>query len=235
MTHFMKHKLTFDCLEDTAKLMNSMPGTTVKIPETKYTLLKAFNLFNTFKHQYHIYCKNCKHHAKYLPNDNNQSTWACVKCDAELKLAHKTYFVYINLQEQLQLILSRHWEKIEAYNAVIQEDDCENIRDTYSGTLISTSLKKKVTQLSLMINTDGLCTKKSSNSSVWPLQIICNFLPPRIRYLKENILCVAFYSDIHKPDMPTFLSLFLLRLNAYNRMDLCMKNNYSELRFHVRC
>lgn len=55
-----------------------------------------------------------------------------------------------------------------------------------------------------MVNTDGVSLKKSSNKSVWPLQIICNFLPPRIRYLNANIISVAFCYSNQKPDMLKF-------------------------------
>lgn len=91
---------------------------------------------------------------------------------------------------------------------MIQSDSYENMKDAYSGTLIKTSVKNENNELSLMMNTDGICLKKSGSNSVWPLQIICNFLPPRIRYLNENIICTSFYCKDHKPEMLTFLEPF---------------------------
>lgn len=209
LSHFIKYKITYECLENTAKLMNSMPGATVQLPTTKYSLLKAFQLFTSLRHRYHIYCGKCKLYDEYLPNDGkNKSTWSCANCDGELKLCDKKYFVAIKLEEQLKQILNKHWEEIEAYKIVVQSDDCKSIKDTYSGMHIRQSLNKKTNILSLMINTDGISLKKSGVKSVWPLQIICNFLPPQIRYRKENILCVAFFCDDHKPDMLKFLEPF---------------------------
>lgn len=204
--HFIRNKLTYQCLESTAKLLNSMPGTTVRLPTTKYLLLKNMMSSNPFKHQYYIYCKNCK---KYLKCSPDESTWMCA-CGEELKLCAKHYYVYIKLEEQLKNILEKQWDKIIAYNNVIQSDESENIRDYYSGTVIRNLWQKN--ELFLMINSDGISIKKSGYDSVWPIQIICNFLPLDIRYLNENILCVAFFCQKFKPEMLEFFEPFALEI-----------------------
>lgn len=210
--HFVKNKLTYQCLENTAKLLNSMPGVTVQLPTTKYSLLKAF--LNSDPCEYHVYCRKCKEYIKCLPRGQKTEKWACEtlrnnrECGQSLICRDKQYFVYIKLKEQLKKILENHWDEIVTFSNTIQSDESENIRDTYSGKLIQNSLRKNFNLLSLMINSDGICLKKSGTSSVWPLQVICNFLPPEIRFRNENILCVAFFYQQMKPDMLDFCKPF---------------------------
>lgn len=191
-------------MEDTAKLMNSMPGATVQLPTTQYLLLQAFSRSSSLTYTKHIYCNTCQIYVKCLP-DESAST---CECGQQLTTSAKNYFVYVNLKSQLIQILEKYWDKIVHHNNTIQSDGCENVRDTYSGTFTQNVLQKNIGLLSLMVNTDGISLKKSGSSSVWPLQIICNFLPPDIRYRNENILCVAFYCNKDKPDMLKFCEPF---------------------------
>lgn len=213
-THFVENKLTYQCLEDTAKLMNSMPGAIIQIPTTKYLLLKAFMPSNSSAYKYYIHCEKCKTYVKCLPDNTKTDKWKCenlrnnIMCGQKLMRCAKNYFVYMNLEPQLRQILEKHWDAIVDYNNQIQSDMCENLCDAYSGTFVQNSLQKKVNVLSLMINSDGISLKKSGSSSVWPLQVICNFLPPKIRYRLENILCVSFYYQKQKPDMLDFCEPF---------------------------
>lgn len=105
-------------MEDTAKLMNSMPGATVKIPTTKYLLLRDFMASSPLTYRHYIYCKMCKQYIMCLPDD---SSTTC-KCGAKLKTSAGNYFVYIYLERQLVQILETHWDKIVAYNNNIQSD-----------------------------------------------------------------------------------------------------------------
>lgn len=199
IAHFIKHKLTFECLESTVELMNGMPGATVKLPASKYKLLKYFKSRSSLIHRYHIFCEPCKIFSECLPE--NVKKWTCSQCAVKLSTRETNYFVYIQLEGQIKQILLKHWDKIQHYNTDIINDDCQNIKDRYSGSLIREKLQKNTNILSLMINTDGISLKKSNKKSAWPVQIICNFLPPQLRYRKENIITVAFSYNDEKPDM----------------------------------
>lgn len=209
--HFIKNKLTYNCLEGAAKLMNSTPGAIVQLPTTKYLLLKAFTSSDPLIRVYYIYCQKCKKHIKCSPSE---TTWTCInlknnsECGQKLDLIARNYFIYIKLEQQLKRILEKYWIEIVNFNQIIQSDECDEIRDTYSGTLMQNVLNKRIDLLSLMINSDGICLTKSGSSSVWPLQIICNFLPPKLRYRNENILCVAFYCENIKLDALQFCEPF---------------------------
>lgn len=90
LKYFVKHKLSFSCLEDTAKLMNSMPGARVQLPVTKYVLLREFMW--SFDLQYNIYCERCN---VYTTCIDRKSQWICVNCSNPLKIRETNHFVYI--------------------------------------------------------------------------------------------------------------------------------------------
>lgn len=216
MAHFIKHKITFECLENTVKLMNEMPGATVRLPSSKYKLMKWFKSRCSVEYQYHIFCERCEAYIECSPEKMDK--WTCVECKTELKIRETNYFVYIKLEDQLKQILDEHWDEIQAYNRTITiNNHCENIKDTYSGSLIQEKLQKNTSILSLMVNTDGISLKKSNKKSVWPVQIICNFLPPHLRYFNKNIITVAFYYNEEKPDM---IKLFEPFANELEKLEL---------------
>lgn len=103
-------------------------------------------------------------------------------------------------------------------------DNPHAIVDVCSGQLLKNIVSTKMNYLSLMINTDGVSIKKSSNASFWPLQIICNFLPPHLRYRIENILCVAFYYNNTKPDMLVFFEPFCMEMQKLETQGFVLKN-----------
>lgn len=209
-SHFIKHKITYECLESTAKVINAMPGAIMKLPTTQYSLMKEFMTSNKLIDQYYVYCNKCQ---KYIKCSDG-SAWTCankrnnIECDQKLKLSAKNYFVYIRLEEQLKIVLERHWDTILAYRNQCENEDCENIRDTHSGSLIKNVSRENNNVLSLMLNSDGICLKKSGTTSVWPLQLICNFLPPGLRYKVANILCVGFWCQKGKVNMIKFCEPF---------------------------
>lgn len=205
LKHFIKYNLTYECLENTAKLMNAMPGATVKLPTSKRVIIKAFLSLSSFKKQYHIYCEQCEIYNKCLPKKCDK--WRCMNCSSELKIGETNHFVYIKLEEQLKKVLSEYGDIIANFKSEIDSDINRDIKDVHSGALMKV-VRNKTNMLSIMINSDGLSLKKSGNNSVWPLQIICNFLPPELRYRTENIITVAFYYNHSKPDMLKFLVPF---------------------------
>lgn len=224
LQHFVKYKLSFSCLESTAKLMNSMPGAKVRLPVTKYRLLQSFQRLSSFHQQYHVYCDRCE---IYTTCPTLAKQWHCTKCTSELKLSEKNHIAYIRIEDQLKQILNKYWDEISEFNAHIL---CGNQQhsDVYSGEVLKNILKTKKHILSLMINTDGVSLKKSSTASFWPLQIICNFLPPGMRFRNENILVAAFYYNNKKPDMKKFFGPFAAEMQVLETDGFIMNDQYFQ-------
>ncbi|CAC5411693.1 unnamed protein product [Mytilus coruscus] len=63
--------------------------------------------------------------------------------------------------------------------------------------------------ISFTFNTDGAPVFQSSKVSVWPLFMVINELPYKLRMMKENTILAGLWFGNQKPSMSTFLSPFL--------------------------
>lgn len=226
MEYFMKYKSSFSCLEDTAKLMNRMPGARVQLPVTKYRLLQEFMRSSCVDLQYHIYCERCK---VYTMCVDKKDQWLCSNCYMTLKLRETNHFVYMPVANQLKQMLHKYWKNIKDFDTSIQYDDNQqSITDVYDGELLKNIMASKKNSLSLMINTDGVSLQKSNAASFWPLQIICNFLPPNLRYRNENIIVAAFSYVNRKFDMCDFFKPFAEEMMKLETEGFIVSNEYFQ-------
>lgn len=197
---YLRNNLTFPCLEETAKLINCMPGNVFKVPDTKYKIMKKF-CANKIPMHFHIYCTNCK---KYIKGKETH-TAICSSCEASVSISENQYFISINSSLQLRKILEANWNRITKYHEKII-NAYENVCDINNGNIVRNlvQINPHNLKLSLLVNTDGVQVSKSGKQSLWPIQLICNFLPPEIRFDRKNIIVAALYLGAQKPNMLAF-------------------------------
>lgn len=116
---------------------------------------------------------------------------------------------------QLKQSVEEHLEEILSYGKSFDENN-ETITDVQSASQFQKCKNKysKSFLLSLTVNTDGVQIFNSTKKSVWPIQVIQNFLPPTIRYRTKNVIVVALHDG--KPNMCDFLYPFLQELKKIN-------------------
>lgn len=203
--YFLENNLKLECLEQTAALINEFPGNKFIIPTTKYLILQKFGK-DRFPLHFWIYCKNCDKH-KSSPSERNK--FNCSTCNSVLYTEHDQFFVIINTSAQLKRIIEVNWDSIVEYQNRKRDD--KNINDISDGYILSSLNQQNPLdiKLSLLMNTDGVQVFKSSTESLWPIQLICNFLPPNLRFNKNNIIVCGLYLGKGKPDIMSFLHLSL--------------------------
>lgn len=93
-----------------------------------------------------------------------------------------------------------------------------NITDVCDGEIVKEICEKfncsDTIICSLSLNFDGAIRYKSNNLPIWPIQLVQNFLPPSIRYRRENIIIAGLFYGKHKPDC---LEYFLPPINELKR------------------
>lgn len=62
------------------------------------------------------------------------------------------------------------------------------IRDLYDGTIWNGMEWDDGIKMSLTMNADGAQCTKTTTKSMWMIQLYQNYLPPQLRYKRENIL-----------------------------------------------
>lgn len=198
-TLYTRHNLSLKCLEDIANFGNSFPGSSVQIPTTKYTLIKAFTAKSKYVAENYVQCDIC---AKYVKSAFGSSKSVCSTCNIALTPKETNFFVHIRITEQLKDIVQKYWNEICAYLQQCKAKKDTNIRDIYDGELIKNMFKNSNNILSLVLNTDGASVHKSNSFSLTPIQFYCNFLPPELRYRQSNVIVslLHYSSTKNKPD-----------------------------------
>lgn len=168
MSQYLRHNWSLICLEDSAKLMNKLPGVSFKLPETKYLLLKKLRENSNIPFNFYILCKKCN---AYTVNDSeNKTATNCRRCKGLLKLDEDNFFVHIGITNQLKGIIKKYWSEIFAYlNSYRSEQS--SIKDIRDGEVFREFNEKNRStyNLSILMNTDGANVFESNQKSLWPI------------------------------------------------------------------
>lgn len=198
--YFLDNNLDLKCLEQTAALINAVPNNEFKVPKSKYLILKQFHK-DKFPITFWIYCTTC---LKYESHGSERQKFLCPSCNRTLSTKTSNFFVMIGVAPQLQKIIEDNWHEITEYQRHVRNNVF--ISDILSGRILRNLDQGNPynLKLSLMLNADGIKAFKSSLKSLWPIQFICNFLPPATRFHQKNIIVSGLYLGCGKPDMLKF-------------------------------
>lgn len=206
----MKHSISSDGILQLLNIFSYVLPSGHSLCTSLYDFKKFFiNLKNPLIK--HFYCPHC---LGYLHTSTEK------KCpyDGCSKLFNESeimYFLEMPVDSQLRNLFSQKgfYEKLN--HRFQREFDMEHkYCDVYDGDLYKSYYEKegplsKQENVSFTFNTDGAPVFKSSKISVWPLFLVINELPYKLRMLKENMLMAGLWFGPHKPAMGTFLSPFL--------------------------
>lgn len=201
MKLYARHNLTKSAVEDIAQLINSVPGASVNIPATQYLLFRDFMSKSELKVFRHIFCKRCKEYTKF--NFLKGNKLLCEGCHGNLKDSSE-WFAYLNVETQLKKIIDNYFTEIIDYKKTAKNRvHTDAVFDVHDGNLLRNILKKD-DFYSMTLNTDGVKIHNSISHSLWPLLIICNFLPPAHRFAEKNIIVAGLHYGSDKPDFLNF-------------------------------
>lgn len=198
----MKYNNPLTCLESSVRILNEAPGAKFQLPETKYQVRRAIE--PAFEFEFHYECKKCDTFSGIPSKGANKEQAVCVYCGDIIEKKSDNFFIYIPLQQQLQKSIRDNWDSIIRFRETERDENyvCD-VRDGSICKKIDAKFPNSF-NLSLVLDTDGAQVFKSAKKSLWPLQIIQNFLHPRIRYLSSNIIVVGLHFGRVKPDPAKF-------------------------------
>lgn len=179
-----------------------------------------------YSYEYFVFCDNCKTLVK--------KEESCKICGRFNKKRKDNYFIYINIRQQIMHTLDKHFELI--WSHINQERVDGVLTDSYDGCVyqnVDSKLEDQIL-LPLSINVDGAKIFNSSKSSLWPIQVTQHFLPPKIRYLRDNILIAGLYCGNEKPDVSVIMSPFAEEMINLQKNGIFSWHNNSLLHFLPR-
>ena len=156
---------------------------------------------------FHYYCPHCHSVVK------DQAVKECPhdKCGKQFDIA--SYFIEMPLKDQLQTLFGQEGFYDNLQHRFQRQVPFGSYEDIYDGELYQSHFQnggflREKTNLSFTFNTDGAAVFKSSNVSVWPLFLVINKLPYKLRMKKENMILASLWFGTKKPSMSTFLKPF---------------------------
>lgn len=192
---YLRHNLTLTALEDMMRLLNSVSNDK-HFPTSKYKLFQYME--SNIDTQYYVKCATCN---EYKQNPKGKADLFTCDCGEILKAEETNFFVYFSIVEQLVNELSKNEKYINRFY-----NDSKNSAMSSTGTVMSSLLHEMspIFPLPLQLFTDGVQVNKSNSNSLWPILVIQNFLPPNIRFKKNNVICAGLYYGNEKPNMCQF-------------------------------
>ncbi|XP_056019403.1 uncharacterized protein LOC125661273 isoform X1 [Ostrea edulis] len=205
----MKHNISSDGILQLLNIFSYVLPSGHSLCTSLYDYKKFFvNLKNPLiKHFYCPYCLGYLHSCteQECPYD------FCGKLISENEIM---YFLEMPVDSQLRNLFSQQgfYEKLN--HRFQRENIQEKYGDVYDGELYRSYSENggplsQQENVSFTFNTDGAPVFKSSKISVWPIFLVVNELPYKLRMLKENMLMAGLWFGPCKPAMGTFLSPFL--------------------------
>lgn len=197
------------CLEDVVQLINMHREIYDQLPSHKVEILKMFrdnkDMIDVF---YFIKCFKCGRVLK-------ESSEVSECCGEILKKDETNFFVYMPLRKQISQSIEKNWKHIKKIDISNNDDSC--ISDAHHGRVLRDIMKTyendDINILSLCLNTDGVNIFESGHVSLWPIQFSQNYLPPKIRFLPDNILVGGLMYTENKFDFREYFLPIVDELN----------------------
>lgn len=215
-----ENHISYTTAEKFALELNSQTNSSLDLYTNKTLLIKHCE--KRYFYDVYVCCKICNEWV------NNGS---CSRCEIITKKRKHNFIINIPVKQQIINVLNEHFEVIIEYEKKRQNIGSDVLNDIHDGTVYK-SLKNKhpnVIILPFTLSTDGAQLQKSNKKTLWAIQFLMNFLPPSIRYKKENILITTLYFDVGKPD---FLKIFHFIAQEFDNLFKSKINMYREGEFH---
>lgn len=199
LNFYVRHKLTQEALVDLLRMLNVMTGCR-NFPENFETFSSAFP--DPYDSHRVYFCANCQYE---FGNQIPPKGTVCVVpgCDS----TYFDFFVVLPIEQQLVETVRKYKKEIEEYEKTVDE---EKIADINQGSIFRQVIAKDGAKyISLSVNTDGAQAYRwTINKPCYPIFLVVNNLPPRLRFSKHNIILAAIWLSKGDPNMCLFFKNF---------------------------
>ncbi len=216
MSFVLHYDLPWVAMEDLFVLMNVIFGFSV-FPQTKHMLAKLFGGMNSAI-TFHVFCPACQNYLRKYTGQIDKSVNAqCSQCTLWYNVRKLTAdghcFVTLSVKDQLNALLKNESiasllkERLDGIDKIVNPASVKDITDGHLYKMKRRDLALKKHDITATFNTDGSPVFNSSKSSIWPIQLVVNELPPKLRW-QHVIVAGLWYGPSH-PNMQMFLQAFV--------------------------
>ncbi|CAF4466881.1 unnamed protein product, partial [Rotaria sp. Silwood2] len=187
-----KHRLSTDCIKDIIRLLKILD--VANTPSSWYKVKKLLSESKSVSTK-HLICPGC--------NQITISKEQCTNCSIKHSIQLQSFRSF-SITDQLQSILINNrnidlfYKNKELFMCDIRDGAIyESIRADNPGEI-----------LSLTINIDGVQPSKGSQTTIWPILLVINEIPPNLRFKLENVVLAAVWPGPSKPSRDEVRLLF---------------------------
>lgn len=203
LKYAIRHRLTFCALNNLIELINLIFEDPI-LPTSQYLLEKVFDeVGKPMRPQYYCSEEDC---FVCIGDVGSRKQFECPKCKKKWQVSEAPFFILLDVLPQLKKVLKgcdlRDLTKPLGHADVLS-DICDGTmyRDFDDAT---TDVGPRIT---FTLNADGTPLFKSSNTSIWPIQLIVNEIPAAER-MKRPVLAALWFGR-EKPHMEMFQDVFV--------------------------
>lgn len=199
LNYYIKHHLTQRALVDLLKMINLMSGSKI-FPECYETFNASFP--DPYECSRVYYCTECQCGiGKSAPAP--QVVCSIPECGGD----KFDFFITIPIEQQLRETITKYRKEISDYEKLVESEGISDINQGKVVKEIRIKINGKV--ITLSVNTDGAAAYRwSINKPCYPIFVVINNLPPRIRFNKNNLLLAAIWLNKGEPNIPLFFKEF---------------------------
>ena len=187
-----QHRLSTKCVDDIISLLKVFG--VCNTPSSWYEVKRLLSESKPTSTN-HFICPVC--------SNTTANEQKCTKCSSTH--AHRlSSFWSFSITEQIEKILTNNHDIDPLYTSRTTA-----LRDIRDGAMFR-SLRAKSTNriITLTLNIDGIQPSRNSQSTIWPIILVINDLPPDRRFALENIILAGVWSGKTKPSRDS-VKLFL--------------------------
>ncbi|XP_064456969.1 uncharacterized protein LOC135367607 [Ornithodoros turicata] len=207
--------LSWTQVDGLLRLINALFGTDV-LPRSKYMLRKLWRKRQEGALAIHYFCSTCYAHLGTRARSTKGCTFTCSFCRVDHKqeklLSSGSFFVIMDIKKRLQMLLKGVGAALlNRLDALASETRPQGVyTDITDGQLYKrarNNIGMNWCDFTVSFNSDGSPAFESTKSSVWPIQILINELPIRMRQ-SNTLICGLWFAKVHPP-VHLFLNAFV--------------------------
>lgn len=149
----------------------------------------------------HFFCPKCNTilTIRHLKDRKKEESMICNQCqkDSDLSLTSSNYFMMIDLEFQIKLLLSQpalQKSLLDYLKNIRSTRNTDTINDIFDSELYKKLQSDRPNTLTFNFNLDGASFLESSRQSFWNFVLCLNKLPPRLRF-KTLLIAGVFVTD----------------------------------------
>lgn len=207
LKYSIRHRLTFSALNNLVELVNLIFEDPI-LPTSQYLLEKVFDeAGKPMRPQYYCSESDC---FVCIGDVGSRKQFECPKCKKKWRVSEAPFFILLDVLPQLKKVL----KGCDLRDLTKPLGHSDALSDICDGTMYRDFVDATADvghRISFTLNVDGTPLFKSSNTSIWPIQLIVNEIPAAER-MKRLVLAALWFGPA-KPHMEMFQDAFVEEMN----------------------